>query len=77
MLQAGQQTVVFGLFSEWVIHELTNSVFNIPSYVEEDNLSRIIGGLRVDFIITDDVQKPQCIFFSKVRGNVSMKPSSL
>ena len=30
-----------------------------------------------DFIATDDVQKPQCIFCSKVLGNGSMKPSIL
>jgi len=38
---------------------LTNAGFNILSYfVKKDNLSRIIRGLRADFIITDDVQKP-------------------
>jgi len=40
-----------------------------------ENFSRIIHELRVDFIITDDVQKPQWAFFSKVPGNGSMKPS--
>ena len=30
-----------------------------------------------DFIATDDVQKPQCFFCSKVLGNGSMKPSIL
>jgi len=30
-----------------------------------------------DFIVTDDIQKPQCIFCSKVLGNGSMKPSIL
>ena len=30
-----------------------------------------------DIIVTDDVQKPQCIFCSKVLGNGSMKPSIL
>ena len=70
-------TAVFGLFSEWIIHELTNAGFNILNYVEEDNWSRIIRGLQADFIMTDDVQKPQCIFFSKVPGNGSMKPPIL
>jgi len=39
-------------------------------YVEEDNLSRIMRGLRVDFIKTHDVLKPQCIsmFISTVHG---------
>ena len=32
---------------------------------------------RFDFIETDDVQKPQCIFCFKVFGNGSMKPSVL
>jgi len=31
----------------------------------------------VDFIITDAVEKFQCIFCSKVPGNDSMKPSIL
>ena len=63
------------LFTEWVTHELTNAGFNILSYhVEEVNLSRTIRGLRIDFIIVDDVQKPQCVFCSKVPGNGSMKP---
>ena len=30
-----------------------------------------------DFIATNDVQKPQCIFCSKVLGHGSMKPSIL
>ena len=30
-----------------------------------------------DFIATGDIQKPQCIFCSKVLGNGSMKPSTL
>jgi len=34
----------------------------------------MIRKLRIDFIITDDVYKPQCIFFSKVPDNGSMKP---
>ena len=63
-----------GLFSESLIHELTNAGFNILNCYVEDNLSRIICGLRVDFTITDDVQKPQCIFSSRVPGNGSMKP---
>jgi len=55
---------------------LTNAGFNILSYyVEEENLSRAIRGLWVDSTITDDVVKPQCIFCSKVPGNVLMKPS--
>jgi len=33
------------------------------------------GLRRVDFIITDDVQKLQCVFVSKVPGNSSMKAS--
>ena len=46
-----------GLFSERVSCELTNARFNNFSYyVEEDNLSRIMCGLRVEFIIRDDVQ---------------------
>jgi len=44
--------------------------------VEEDNLSGIIRGLRVDFMIIDDVQKPQCIF-AQVLGNGSTKPAWL
>jgi len=44
-------------------------------YVEEENLSRIIRGLQVDFIITDDVQKPLCSFYPKVLGSSSVKPS--
>jgi len=45
----------------------------VESYVD-----KIIRGFRVDFIITDDVEIPQCIFFSKVpAGNGSMKPTIL
>jgi len=63
----------FVFFSEWVIHGLTNTGFNVLCYyVEEDELSGIIHGLRVDFIIQDNVQKPQCIFFSKVPGSGSI-----
>jgi len=52
--------------NELIIHELTNAGLNILGhYVEETNLSKMIRGLRVDFIMTDDVQKPQCILFSK------------
>jgi len=58
---------VDSFFSELVIHELTNAGFNILSYyVKEDNLSRIIRGHQVNFIITDDVQKPYCILFCLV-----------
>ena len=32
---------------------------------------------RFEFVVTDDVQKPQCIFCSKVLGNGSMKLSVL
>jgi len=64
------------IFNEWVLHELTNAGFNILTYyLEEDNLSWIIRGLRVDFITTDDVQKPQRTFFANLPGNSSMKPS--
>jgi len=44
--QTRQWTSFFGLFSELVIHELTNAGFNILShFVEEENLSGIIRGL--------------------------------
>ena len=44
-------------------------------YVEKDNLSGIsYVDFGVDFIITDDVQKPQCIVFSKVSVDDSMNP---
>jgi len=40
-------------------------------------ITRIISGLWVDFVVTDDVQKPHCVFYSKVLGNGSTKPSIL
>jgi len=52
-------------FLVFLVNELINAGFNILSYVEEGNLPRIIRGLQVDFIITDDVQNLHCIFFSK------------
>ena len=67
---------LFFPFGEWAIHELTNSGSNILSYyAEEGNLFKIIRGHRVHVMKTDDVQKSQCFFFSKVLGNGSMKPS--
>jgi len=85
MLETGQWTTFFGLFSEYIIHELTNAGFNILSYYDEEgNLSRIIHWLHLTddltdalqmilqtgrLHLTDDLHKPQCIFFSKVPGN--------
>jgi len=55
----------------FIIHELTNAGFNILCYyAEEDNLSRIISGLRVDFIITDDVQNFSVSFSPKCLATV-------
>jgi len=66
MLQTGQRTAFFGLFSERGIHELTNAGFNILSYyVEEEKLPRTVRELRIDFIITDDVQKSHLSFSPK------------
>jgi len=67
-----------GLLSEWIVHEFTNASLAIPGYYfEEDNSSRIIRALRIDFIITNDIQKLQCFCLSKVSVNGSMKPSIL
>jgi len=56
----------------FLVNELTNVGFNILGYYKITYLRSYL-----DFIITDAVQKPQCIFFSKVPGNGSMKPSIL
>ena len=64
-LDSGQPFKVF-VFSERVIHELTNAGFNIRSYyVEEENLSRIARGFRVGLTITDDVHKLSVSFSPK------------